>query len=80
MTRGELDQGHGVRFERPIVRQIRALAERAGVTYSEMARTLVDEAILARLSRPQDVTGDTLREAVLHAIEYESVRPIVDEP
>ena len=70
MSRGELAQGHGVRFEEVIVRQIVALAEREGVTYSEMTRTLIDEALLARLARPGDLDRSTLREAVLHAIEY----------
>ena len=67
--RGELAQGHGVRFEEVIVRQIVALAEASGVTYSEMTRTLIDEALLARLARP-GLGRETLREAVLHAIEY----------
>ena len=68
--RGELAQGHGVRFEEVIVRQIVALADRSGVTYSEMTRTLIDEALLARLARP-GLGRATLREAVLHAIEYQ---------
>lgn len=68
-ARDDFDQGHGVRFERVIVRQIRALAAEQKVNYSEMVRTLMDEALLARLSRPTLDRG-TLREAVLHAIEH----------
>lgn len=76
--RSELAQGHGVRFEEVIVRQIVALADRAGVTYSEMTRILIDEALLARLARP-GLGRETLREAVLHAIEYGHLGPTVQE-
>jgi hypothetical protein len=69
-SRPNLSIGHGVRFEAPIVKQIKGLAEHEGVSYSEMARVLVDEAILARLSRKSDLSHDVLREATLHAIEF----------
>lgn len=68
-ARDDLDQGHGVRFEKPIVRMVRQMAEGAGKNYSEMVRQLMDEALLARLSRPT-LDGPVLREAVLHALEY----------
>lgn len=73
-ARDDFDQGHGVRFEKVIVRQIRALAAEQKVNYSEMVRTLMDEALLARLSRPTLDRG-TLREAVLHAIEHRESPP-----
>lgn len=68
--RPNLDQGHGVRFEKVIVAQIRKLALATGLTYSEMTRVLVDEAILARLTRTE-LDRDVLREAVFHAITHQ---------
>jgi len=69
--RPNLDQGHGVRFERVITRHIKRLAEASHLTYSEMTRVLVDEAILARLTRT-DLDREVLREAALHAIEHQA--------
>jgi hypothetical protein len=68
--RPDLDQGHGVRFEKVITRHIRRIAEASNLTYSEMTRVLVDEAILARLTRT-DLDRYVLREAVLHALEHQ---------
>ena len=68
--RPNLDQGHGVRFEKVITRHIKRLAEASHLTYSEMTRVLVDEAILARLTRT-DLDRDVLREAVFHAIAHQ---------
>jgi len=74
--RGELARGAGVRFEAVIIRQVAAMADQAGITYSEMARILIDEALLARLTRPGKLDRSTLREAVLHAIDYREIQHI----
>jgi hypothetical protein len=69
--RGDLRQARGgVRFEASVQRFLVGLAKASNLTYSELIRVLVDEAILARLSRP-GLDGSTLREAVLHAIDYQ---------
>ena len=68
--RPDLAPGVGVRFEQKVSAYLRAMADYNDTDYSEMVRTLVDEALYARLSAPHELDRGTLREAVLHAIEY----------